>query len=46
MDEVTERENWEALIFDNKTVRSWRIDAARNLLINQKTWDWCLAELG
>ena len=22
-------------------MREWRVDAARNLLISQRTWDWC-----
>ena len=45
MDDITERENWNELVFNKDTVRTWRLEAARNLLISQKTWDWCLAEL-
>jgi len=45
MDDITERENWHELVFDKDTVRAWRLEAAKNLLISQKTWDWCLAEL-
>jgi len=45
MDEITDKENWSSLIFHDKTVRSWRVEAAKSTLINEKTWNWCLAEL-
>jgi uncharacterized protein DUF4246 len=32
-------------VFDKDTVRAWHLEAAKNFLISQKTWDWCLAEL-
>jgi hypothetical protein len=45
MNTITDQPEWYTGVFDAGTVREWRVDAARNLLISQRTWDWCLEEV-
>jgi hypothetical protein len=45
MNIITDTPEWHTGVFDARTVREWRLDAARDLLINQGTWDWCHEEL-
>jgi hypothetical protein len=43
---ITDRPGWHRAIFDQHVTAQWREEAiASALLINDKTWGWCLQEL-
>ena len=45
MNTITDQPEWHTGVFEARTLQEWRVDAARNLLISQRTWDWSYEEL-
>lgn len=46
MNEITDKPNWNAGVFNASMVAAWREEAFTNHdLVNEKAWEWCLMEL-
>ena len=45
MEKITDRPDWHVGTHDDDVAVRWRAEASPDELINDKTWDWCLAEL-